>query len=68
MNIKEITQLERGLQLTWSNGDSCELPYIWLRDNDQQELHPDTHERTFDLTTVSLDIQPMDLALENHFE
>jgi len=40
-----------------------EIPYIWLRDNDQDELHPETGERTFELTSVSLDIAPENFKL-----
>ena len=44
--------------VTWSDRSTCEYPFIWLRDNDPHELHPDTQERTFDLTSVSLQIAP----------
>lgn len=49
----------------WSNGETSELPFIWLRDNDPNELHPHTHERIFDLTSVELDIQPEDVELSD---
>ena len=59
MDIFQIEQTERALLLTWSDHTLNELPFIWLRDNDPHELHPQTHERTFDLTSVDLDIQPL---------
>jgi len=58
MNIVRVEKTTRALELTWQDGSSNALPFIWLRDNDPHELHPQTHERTFDLTSVSLDIKP----------
>ncbi len=58
MNIQSVEQFERAFTLTWDDGSQQQLPFIWLRDNDPGELHPDTKERVFDLTTVSLDIKP----------
>ena len=48
----------KAFHVNWHSGDESMYPHIWLRDNDPGELHPDTRERLFDLTTVSLDIQP----------
>ena len=58
MKITKIEALERGLKIYWSDDSASELPYIWLRDNDPDEFHPDTKERVFDLTSVSIDIKP----------
>ena len=58
MNITNIAPGERGFSITWNDQSVAEYPYVWLRDNDPADLHPDTHERVFDLTTVSLDIRP----------
>ncbi len=58
LHIKNIEQTKRAFMITWSDGSNSEMPFIWLRDNDPFELHPDTGERTFDLTSVSLDIEP----------
>lgn len=49
----------------WQDGSSSEFPFIWLRHNDQEELHPQTKERTFDLTSVSLDIQPNSFTIND---
>ena len=58
MNIVQVEKESRALKVIWQDGSTNTLPFIWLRDNDPHELHPQTHERTFDLTSVSLDIQP----------
>jgi len=58
MRIKHVERGERAFFVHWQDQSINEYPFIWLRDNDPHELHPDTHERTFDLTTVPLDISP----------
>ena len=64
MNIKQVEASKRSFQLEWSDCSNSELPFIWLRDNDPHELHPQTHERIFDLTSVSLDIQPLSFEFD----
>lgn len=64
MKIQQVKALQRGLMLTWADGSSNELPYIWLRDNDPLELHPRTHERVFDLTSVELTIEPEEFSAD----
>lgn len=64
MNFSKVHPKKNCFCVTWDDGSTSELPYIWLRDNDQAELHPQTGERTFDLTTVALDIAPQDFNLE----
>jgi gamma-butyrobetaine dioxygenase len=63
MNFHKIQPEKRSFLVTWEDGSISEMPYVWLRDNDQDELHPQTGERTFDLTTISLDIAPNDFSL-----
>ncbi len=46
------------IHVSFGNGVRASFPHIWLRDNDPAGFHPVTHERTFDLTTVALDIRP----------
>ena len=58
MQLTEINCGKRAFFATWADHSVTELPFIWLRDNDNAELHPDTRERVFDLMNVSLDIQP----------
>lgn len=47
-----------GLDIRWPDGTRGQFPYIWLRDTDPSGFHPQTGERTFDLTSVPLDIVP----------
>lgn len=58
MKIEKVAQHERAFQITWADQSSTEYPFIWLRDNDPHELHPHTKERTFDLTSVPINISP----------
>jgi gamma-butyrobetaine dioxygenase len=58
MDIQSIAIKPSSVVIVWSNGERYEYPYIWLRDNDPDELHPDTKERTFDLTSVDIDLSP----------
>ena len=58
MKIANIERAERAFIVSWQDHSNGELPFIWLRDNDAHELHPQTRERTFDLTSVGVDIQP----------
>lgn len=48
----------RDLLLHWPDGTSSRFPYIWLRDNDPAELHPDTQERMFELLSVPDTLRP----------
>lgn len=64
MNFSKIQAKKSAFFVTWDDGSTSELPFIWLRDNDQDELHPHTGERVFDLTSVELDIRPLDYSLE----
>lgn len=45
------------LTIHWNNDESSALPYLWLRDTDPSGFHPQTGERTFDLTQVPLDVK-----------
>ena len=58
MKITGISRAERAFNIVWEDGSASTAPFIWLRDNDPHELHPHTHERTFDLLSVTLEIEP----------
>jgi gamma-butyrobetaine dioxygenase len=58
MHIANVERGERSLAVTWTDQSVTEFPFIWLRDNARENFHPDTLERTFDLTTVSADVAP----------
>ncbi|MEL7184977.1 MAG: TauD/TfdA family dioxygenase [Pseudomonadota bacterium] len=60
MNIVSVARGERGFTVTFDDQSDIEYPFIWLRDNDPDNFHPDTRERVFDLTTIELDIEPSD--------
>ncbi len=62
MQYLKIEQHERAFLIYWEDGSQTEAPFIWLRDNDPNELHPQTRERTFDLLSVSLDIKPLEYS------
>lgn len=65
MKIADVTDGERGFTLTWDDQSVVEIPFIWLRDNDPDELHPYTRERVFDLTSVGLEICPDSFKLDS---
>ncbi|MBU2957909.1 TauD/TfdA family dioxygenase [Paracoccus sp. 1_MG-2023] len=53
-----------GLEIRWADGTCGIFPYIWLRDTDPAGFHPQTGERTFDLTAVPLDIAPTHATIQ----
>lgn len=59
----QMLEIDGGIAITWPDGKNARFPYIWLRDNDPAELHPETHERLFDLGSVPLDIAPSAISL-----
>jgi len=61
MQITRCETLENAFEITLSNGFECRYPFIWLRDQDPIGFHPQTEERLFDLTSVSIDIKPVDV-------
>lgn len=63
MNIADVQRGERAFTISWADHSATEFPFIWLRDNDPKELHPDTRERIFDLTSVDINIRPDKSAL-----
>ncbi len=65
MHLTEIECGERAFFVSWTDHSVTELPFIWLRDNAPGDLHPDTRERVFDLSTVSIGIQPQAYELAN---
>lgn len=65
MKFTDIQRQARSFLISWPDGSQSEAPFIWLRDNDQNELHPQTGERTFDLTSVALDIEPDDFRVDS---
>lgn len=64
--IQNFEAGNRSVVVTWADAVSGDFPWIWLRDNDVAELHPTTQERTFDLTSVPIDIKPDNVALADN--
>ncbi len=62
--IKEIKCEEDQLVVSWSKGGCSAYPYIWLKDIDPLDFHPQTNERMFDLTQCDLNITPADVVLD----
>lgn len=63
--LQSVSQKQHGLDLVWSNGQSSYFHYLWLRDNCQTTLHPETRERVFDQLSVAANIHPLELAINN---
>lgn len=59
-----LTMGTDGLEIRWPDETVGHFPFIWLRDTDPSGFHPETGERVFDLTRVSLDITPSDARLK----
>lgn len=60
MQLNTVECDEDGVRASFKDGTCAYYPHIWLRDNDPAGFHPETRERTFDLTTVPLNIQPVE--------
>ncbi len=63
--LQSASKLDHALELVWSDGKTSTFHYLWLRDNCPTTLHPDTKERTFDLLSVSADIEPLSFRVDN---
>jgi gamma-butyrobetaine dioxygenase len=46
------------IEIKWSDGNTSNYNFLWLRDNCPSEIHPTARERTFNLLTVSESIHP----------
>ncbi|WP_208351843.1 TauD/TfdA family dioxygenase [Pseudaestuariivita rosea] len=53
MNATHLSVQTDALVVEWSDGSSSQFPTLWLRDNCPSGLHPETHERMFDLLTIN---------------
>lgn len=62
----QLTAEAVGLTILWPDGTAGRFPYIWLRDTDPAGFHPSTGERSFDLTSVPLDIEAESVAIEGN--
>ena len=53
------------LSIQWADETLSTFPYLWLRDTDPAGFHPQTGERTFDLTSVALDVKATNAVIES---
>jgi len=65
LKFTDVQRQARSFLISWPDGSQSSAPFIWLRDNDQDELHPKTGERTFDLTSVNLEIEPDQFSIDD---
>lgn len=63
--LESVKQQQYTLQLKWSDGKTSHFHYLWLRDNCPTTLHPDTQERVFDQLSVTAEIHPVELGIDN---
>jgi gamma-butyrobetaine dioxygenase len=63
--LQSVCQKEHCLDLIWSDGSQSHFHFLWLRDNCPTTLHSDTQERVFDQLSVSADIHPVKVSIEN---
>ncbi|REG85042.1 TauD/TfdA family dioxygenase [Marinomonas pollencensis] len=62
-SISSVVQAEHSLMVVWSDGSESQYHYLWLRDNCSTAFHPDTQERDFDLLSVSEEIYPLQVQI-----
>jgi len=63
--IVSVQQAEHSLTLEWETGESAQYHYLWLRDNCASAFHPETQERDFDLLSVTEDIHPLRIQMND---
>ena len=62
LSIKEAKKDIRDFIVEWNDGHISQFNYLWLRDNCPSDIHPTARERTFNLLTVSENIQPKEFS------
>ena len=63
--VEQLNSQKNALKTVWADGKTSSFHYLWLRDNCPTNFHPDTHERFFDLLSVSDDIHPTKVDFDN---
>lgn len=58
-----LLEAER-LTIQWADDTVSAFPYLWLRDTDPAGFHPQTGERTFDLTQVPPDVMASSAVID----
>lgn len=64
-NVELLAPEVSALKTLWVDGKTSTFHYFWLRDNCPSNFHPDTHERVFDLLSVSDDIHPTNVEFDD---
>ena len=65
-NVELLTSESSALKTIWTDGKTSTFHYFWLRDNCPSNFHPDTHERVFDLLSVSDEIHPTKVEFDDN--
>ncbi len=56
--IRELTNGNRELTISWANGDVSRLLHFWLRDNCPQLRHATTKHRMVETSSIPADVHP----------
>ena len=56
--IRELTNGDKELTISWANGDVSRLLHFWLRDNCPQLRHATTKHRTVETSSIPVDVHP----------
>lgn len=64
MATASINAGARTIAVAWPDGTTADFPFLWLRDNCPTGLHPETHERTFELLSVPDTLAPVGATIE----
>ncbi|TKB62076.1 MAG: DUF971 domain-containing protein, partial [Mesorhizobium sp.] len=57
--LLSVEARETALAVTFVSGETVCYPWLWLKDNAPSAFHPQTEERTFDLTSVDPSLRPI---------
>ena len=56
--IRELTNGDTELTISWANGDVSRLLHFWLRDNCPQLRHATTEHRAVETSSIPVDVRP----------
>ena len=65
LKIIRAEKKERSFKIEWSDGNTSDYNFLWLRDNCPSDIHPTARERTFNLLTVSENIYPEEFSISS---
>jgi gamma-butyrobetaine dioxygenase len=66
-SVASFARREDALEIRWPDGDACDVPYLWLRDNCpcNQCRVVQTAEKRFMIGSVPADLAPADVVLDD---